>query len=140
MSEKLRPFLIIFKKKNRPDDYKKYPLMLNCYLQMMHWMEKVTSFQKYSWRCRTTYYYKKIKIERDFRFIYYKTHFAFNDATYIQTDGVSMGPRFGPVQADVFMIELEKLLVPQLTTYMQYCGRNHLLYNKRTFRVHFIGF
>ena len=41
-------------------------------------------------------------------------HFSFNDVIYRQTDGVAMGSPLGPVLANVFMVELENTLVPQL--------------------------
>ena len=44
-----------------------------------------------------------------------KVHFTFNGKTYIQTDSVAMGSPLGPVLADIFMIELEKSLLPELT-------------------------
>ena len=65
-----------------------------------------------------------------------KFYFMFNGKTYIQTDGVATSSLLGPVLADMFMIELEKSLVPELTTYIKYilkkiCGRQHLLYKNR---------
>ena len=41
-------------------------------------------------------------------------HFSFNGTIYRQVDGVAMGSPLGPVIANVFMVELEKTLVPQL--------------------------
>ena len=41
-------------------------------------------------------------------------HFSFNGVIYRQVDGVAMGSPLGPVLANVFMVELEKSLVPQL--------------------------
>ena len=52
-----------------------------------------------------------------------KVHFTFNGKTYIQTDGVAMGSPLGPVIADIFMIELEKSLLPELTSYISYWKR-----------------
>ena len=52
-----------------------------------------------------------------------KVHFKFNGKTYIQTDGVAMGSPLGPVLADIFMIELEKSLLPELTSYISYWKR-----------------
>ena len=52
-----------------------------------------------------------------------KVHFTFNGKTYIQTDGVAMGSQLGPVLADIFMIELEKSLLPELTSYISYWKR-----------------
>ena len=41
-------------------------------------------------------------------------HFSFNSEIYRQVDGVAMGSPLGPVIANIFMVELEKTLVPQL--------------------------
>ena len=41
-------------------------------------------------------------------------HFSFNGVIYRQVDGVAMGSPLGPVLANVFMVELERTLVPQL--------------------------
>ena len=41
-------------------------------------------------------------------------HFSFNGVIYRQINGVAMGSPLGPVLANVFMVELEKTLVPQL--------------------------
>ena len=41
-------------------------------------------------------------------------HFTYDGKIYIQTDGVAMGSPLGPVLADIFMTELEKLLLPKL--------------------------
>ena len=41
-------------------------------------------------------------------------HFSFNGIIYRQRDGVAMGSPLGPVLANIFMVELEKTLVPQL--------------------------
>ena len=41
-------------------------------------------------------------------------HFSYNGTIYRQIDGVSMGSPLGPVIANIFMVELEKTLVPQL--------------------------
>ena len=41
-------------------------------------------------------------------------HFSFNGVIYRQIDGVAMGSPLGPVLANIFMVELEKTLVPQL--------------------------
>ena len=44
-------------------------------------------------------------------------HFTFESRTYVQTDGVDMGS-LGPVLAEIFMIELENSLPPNLTKYI----------------------
>ena len=41
-------------------------------------------------------------------------HFTFNGQIYIQVDGVAMGSCLAPLLADIFMIELERLLIPNL--------------------------
>ena len=41
-------------------------------------------------------------------------HFSFNGVIYRQINGVAMGSPLGPVIANVFMVELENTLVPQL--------------------------
>ena len=41
-------------------------------------------------------------------------HFSFNGVIYRQVNGVAMGSPLGPVLANVFMVELEKSLIPQL--------------------------
>ena len=43
-----------------------------------------------------------------------KVHFTFNDKTYMQVDGVAMGSPLGTVLADIFMIDLEKAVLPEL--------------------------
>ena len=39
-------------------------------------------------------------------------HFTFRDVVYLQTDGVAMGSPLGPVLAGIFMVNLERSLVP----------------------------
>ena len=41
-------------------------------------------------------------------------HFTFNGQIYIQIDGVAMGSPLAPLLADIFMIELERSLIPNL--------------------------
>ena len=41
-------------------------------------------------------------------------HFTFNGQIYIQIDGVAMGSPLAPLLADIFMIELERSLIPDL--------------------------
>ena len=45
-------------------------------------------------------------------------YFTFECRTYVQTDGVAMGSPLGPVLADIFMIELENWLLPNLVKYI----------------------
>ena len=41
-------------------------------------------------------------------------HFTFNNQIYIQLDRVAMGSLLGPVLANIFMVELETSLIPNL--------------------------
>ena len=42
-------------------------------------------------------------------------HFAFDGKIYRQVDGVAMGSPLGPVIANIFMVELEKRLIPTMS-------------------------
>ena len=44
-----------------------------------------------------------------------KFHFTFNGKLYMQVDGVAIRSPFGPFLADIFVIELEKAILPELT-------------------------
>ena len=46
-------------------------------------------------------------------------HFSFNNYIYIQIDGVAMGSPLGPVIANMFMVELENVLVPKLNYHVK---------------------
>ena len=46
-------------------------------------------------------------------------HFSFNNDIYIQIDGVAMGSPLGPLLANIFMVELENVLVPKLNDYVK---------------------
>ena len=41
-------------------------------------------------------------------------HFTYNKKIFVQTDGDAMGSPLGPVLADIFMIQLEKTLLPDI--------------------------
>ena len=43
-----------------------------------------------------------------------KTAFTFNDKIYKQIDGVSMGSPLGPLIVNIFMTELEKVIIQEL--------------------------
>ena len=42
-------------------------------------------------------------------------HFSFNNEIYMQNDGVAMGSPLGPVLANIFMVELERAIIPSLS-------------------------
>ena len=44
-------------------------------------------------------------------------HFTFDNVIKVQNDGVAMCSSSGPVLCDIFMIELETSLLPELTMY-----------------------
>ena len=46
-----------------------------------------------------------------------KFHFTFDNVIKVQNDGMAMGLPLGPVLSDIFMIELERSLLPELTIY-----------------------
>ena len=45
-------------------------------------------------------------------------HFSFNGQFYLQKDGIAMGSPLGPVIAGIFMVELERSLLPKLFSYI----------------------
>ena len=45
-------------------------------------------------------------------------HFSYNEDIYTQTDGVAMGSPLGPVLAGIFMVELERTILPTLRDHM----------------------
>ena len=53
-----------------------------------------------------------------------ETHFYFNNKIYRQCDGVSMGSPLGPLLADIFLIDLEKKILPKFK-------ENGVVYYKR---------
>ena len=50
-------------------------------------------------------------------------HFTFEGKIYIQIDRGAMGSPLVPVPADIFMIELERIVVPTLATHLRFWRR-----------------
>ena len=50
-------------------------------------------------------------------------HFRFNGETFTQIDGVVMGSPLGPLLANIFMISLEKKVLPNVSNYLCYWKR-----------------
>ena len=45
-------------------------------------------------------------------------HFSFKEEQCLEKDGIAMGSPLGPVKASIFMVELERNLLPTLSQYM----------------------
>ena len=61
---------------------------------------------------------------KDMLILYTKNvHFFMNGHIYLQIDGVAMGSPLGPVLAGIFMVELERSLVPKLSNYIKFWRR-----------------
>ena len=45
-------------------------------------------------------------------------HFSYNGDIYTQADGVAMGSPLGPLLAGIFMVELERTILPTLREHM----------------------
>ena len=54
-----------------------------------------------------------------------EVHFSFNEKLYIQNDGVCMGSPLGPVLANIFMVELERTIIPVLSDCV-YCWKRYV--------------
>ena len=52
-------------------------------------------------------------------------HFTFNDETFTQVDGVAMGSPLAPILANIFMVELERNLIPILKDNLS-CWKRHV--------------
>ena len=50
-------------------------------------------------------------------------HFTFRDVVCLQTDGIAMCSPLGPVLAGIFMVDLERSLVPLLTAELNFWKR-----------------
>ena len=46
-------------------------------------------------------------------------HFSFNNDIYVQIDGFAMGSPLGPVIANIFMVELESVVVSKLSDHVK---------------------
>ena len=46
-------------------------------------------------------------------------HFSFNNDIYVQIDGFAMGSPLGPVIANIFMVELESVVVSKLNDHVK---------------------
>ena len=49
--------------------------------------------------------------------------FNFSGTTYVQKDAVAMGSKLTPVLAGIFMVELERAVIPKLSQHLQYWKR-----------------
>ena len=47
-------------------------------------------------------------------------HFNFNGTTYVRKDEVAMGSPLAPVLAVIFMVELERVIIPKLSQHLQF--------------------
>ena len=47
-------------------------------------------------------------------------HFTFRDVVYLKTYGVTMGSPLGPVLAEIFVVDLERSLVPLLAAELSF--------------------
>ena len=50
-------------------------------------------------------------------------HFNFSGITYVQKDGVALGSPLAPVLAGIFMVELERAVIPKLSQLLQFWKR-----------------
>ena len=50
-------------------------------------------------------------------------HFSFDNNIYIQSDGVAMGSPLGPILANIFMVELERSVIPGLANKLNNWGQ-----------------
>ena len=48
-------------------------------------------------------------------------HFTFNGETFTQVDGATMGSPLAPILADIFMVELDRNLIPVLKDHLSCC-------------------
>ena len=52
--------------------------------------------------------------------MYKNVHFSMNGDIYLQIDAVAMVSPLGPVLAGILMVELERSLVPKLSSYIKF--------------------
>ena len=50
-------------------------------------------------------------------------HFSFNNEIYMQNNDVAMDSRLGPVLANIFMVELERTIIPSLSDKIKFWKR-----------------
>ena len=55
--------------------------------------------------------------------MYKNARFTFDNVIKVQNDGIAIGSTLGPVLSDIFVIELETSLSPELTDYIQFWKR-----------------
>ena len=56
---------------------------------------------------KSTPTYRNMKLQELLYLCTKNAHFTLNSNTYVQVDGVAMGSPYGPVLANIFMVELE---------------------------------
>ena len=49
-------------------------------------------------------------------FLFKNVHFSFDNTIYIQNDNAAMGSALGPILANIFMVELERIVIPGLAS------------------------
>ena len=62
-------------------------------------------------------------------------HFSFDNNIYIHNDGVAMGLTLGPILANIFMVELERSVIPSLANKLNSWRRYDLLYKNGLHRL-----
>ena len=58
-------------------------------------------------KMKSTPTYRNMKLQELLYLCTKIAHFTLNSNTYVQVDGVAMGSPYGPVLANIFMVELE---------------------------------
>ena len=64
-------------------------------------------------------------------------HFSYNGDIYTQADGVAIGSPLGPVLAGIFVVELERTILPTFREHKgpwkRYVDDTHLLHKRRIY-------